>query len=163
MKKTVILTACLSNLLTHTMENPNQKKNNFFSIVLYGTIINVNKTSLYNIADNVDQIIVGKHEQQLLTCDVFGAFYQPAVVDFRGNILCKHTDDESDSDDETYKPFQEENKLKLWEKVTDKDAPSIIGVAEPYISLKGWDNNYETNKYPLLVTRYKEPITIIKM
>ncbi len=146
MKKTVILTACLSNLLTHSMENPDQNKNKFFSIVLYRTTINVSKTPLYDIANKVDQIIVGKHEQQLLTDDIFDIFYQPGIMDLRGNILCKHTDDESDSDDETYKPFQEENRSKLWEKIIEKDTPSTIGVAEPCILSHGWCNDYETKK-----------------
>jgi hypothetical protein len=61
MKKSMILTACLSTFFTHAME-----RTDHFSIVLYGTTINVSKQSLCNIANTVDIFIVGKHQQLLL-------------------------------------------------------------------------------------------------
>lgn len=142
MKKSMILTTSLLTFFTHTMENDNH-----FVIVLYGTTITLSKKSLCDVANTVNLLIIGKHEQQLLSHHTFNKFYRPGNMHYRGDILYKSKDDESASDDETYKPFQEENRSALWKNVTQEQTSStIIEVAEPCILEDGWYRDRLTGK-----------------
>jgi hypothetical protein len=159
MKNRAILITSLSIFSTHAM-----KEINHFSIKLYETTINVNKKPLYAIADNIDFIIVGKHQQQLLDHEfifeekytrfsAFNTFYQPGLIGPRDTFFAQNEDDESASDDETYKPFEEENRCKLRKKVIPKQLhQTIIEVTEPYITFDGYHRHHATN---VLLPRFR--------
>jgi hypothetical protein len=134
---------------------------NHFSIALYGTTINVSRKPLYDVAHTVEYIIVGKHQQQLLDhifnrkegcirhSPSFNKFYHPGLIHFKDSISYKHTNDESDPNDETYKPFEEENKFTLTTVIPQSESQTIIEIAEPYITSDGYYRDPISNQLKL--------------
>jgi hypothetical protein len=139
MKKSIIVAANFSFFFAHTMQ-PDQ-----FTIMLYGTTINVSKKSLHDIADTVNLIIVGKHQQQLLDYSPFAKSYNPGEMHFQPNIL--YIDNENYSDDETHYFFEEEKRISRWKTIYQHTtSTTILSVVEPRITLDGWRRNIRTNK-----------------
>jgi hypothetical protein len=173
MKKNILLIACLVILFTHPMERIDH-----FSVKLYGTIINVSKQSLRNVAGTVGCVIVGKHQQQLLdhildekqkcirNSPPFNKFYHPGLIHLQDAIFYKNENDESNSDDDTYKPFEEENKFTLTQVVPQQKGQKIVGVTEPYITLDGWYQDHLTNQlvpcFRYRKTKSRKELTLYK-
>ena len=136
MNKSLLLFTSFSFFSTHPMEQLSHD----FSIQLYGTVLNINKKHIRHIAHKVDLIILGKHEQQLLNHHhVLNKYYQPGITTLSNQIFYKDPANESDSDDETYKPFTEENRKSLFAYgMTKQPDQTIIEITEPCIPLEGW-------------------------
>lgn len=141
MKKNLLIIPSLCTILAHAMET------NSFSIMHYGTIINLTKQSLCTVVDNVDLIIVGRHEQQLLQFSSPNFAYTPGEMYYADNtIYTKNKEYDSDSDDDTYKPFAEENKKLLRQETEQKIISTIvIQIAEPRIPQIIWYRDPRTN------------------
>src|SRR5579862_5052402 len=114
MRKNIILLTCLSIFLTHTMERIDH-----FSITHCGTTINLSKKPLCTIADEVNLLLLGKHEQRLLKnpSSQFGRSFIPGRLFYPKSIFYKKNDCyDSNSDDDNYKPFSEDNRVSLCKK-----------------------------------------------
>jgi hypothetical protein len=124
----------------------------FFRIMHYGTTINLIKNSLHNADDKVDILVMGKHEQQLLGFAEFERYYQIGEINYSPYISYKENmDNESTSDDDTYKPFDEENRTKIRQNVTQKTVPNIgLIITEPRIPTNKWIRNPLTNELRLI-------------
>lgn len=142
MKKNLLIIPSLCTILAHAMET------NSFSIMHYGTIINLTKQSLSTVVNNVDLVIVGKYEQQLLQFSPPDFSYTPGKMYYADNtIYTKNKEYDSDSDDDTYKPFTEENRTLLRKGSEQKITSNIvIQIVEPRISQINWYRDPRTNQ-----------------
>src|ERR1051326_6860574 len=106
-KRMVMLLMVLSTACMQGMENENN-----WSITLHGTTINLTK-GFIGIAENkVDMIVLGRTEQKILVDPRFCASYDNCRYEWISKgcgdiniIMQKSREDESASDDDTYKNF----------------------------------------------------------
>jgi hypothetical protein len=153
MKKFLIISAYFSISLMLGMENKNQKKNNFFSIVLYKTRINVSRKSLDNI-QFCDLFITGKNDQFLLSATRnTERDYMPGSISYENRVFFKDINNENNSN--AYEFFQEELRTQSPYYITfQSERPRVLLVSEPCISSQGWHAN-ECGNPLTLIPQYK--------
>ncbi len=120
------------------MEQPDK-----FSIVLYGTTIDVSTKFLSNIV-NIDLFVAGSHEQESL-CSSTIINYPPGTISYQENIYWENKDHESNYRDNTWEFFGYENQSKKAQKNIISQPGRVRVITEPCITLKGWYNNLATN------------------
>jgi hypothetical protein len=120
-----------------------------FSITHCGTTINLSKKPLCTIADEVNLLLLGKHEQRLLKnpSSQFGRSFIPGRLFYPKSIFYKKNDCyDSNSDDDNYKPFSEDNRVSLCKKIDKKSVNNAMSITEPRISQTNWNRDNKTNQ-----------------
>jgi hypothetical protein len=151
MKKRFIIITCFLYLFIHSMEKLDQKKTNHFSIVLYGTMINVSTQSLSDIT--TERFIVGTNEQFLLNPSTCIRCYTSGKIIRYQNSFCTNTYDAHYAHDNAYEFFEEENGSKRHKNAichTTRDNQVMV-IVEPCISLNSW---YYVIKKQISVPQY---------
>jgi len=155
MKKHILLLPFLFPASIHSMETNSlleiTKKS--FNIAYCGTKINVTKKSLFEISDKVTMTIVGKHQQKMLhyyfaeNYDCIGITYFPGSP-----IYQKYEEYDSDSDDDTYKPYEpchlSDTHQHNFKKLEDKHL--ITKIIEPCITQTTLLNGQKTYLYNVM-------------
>jgi hypothetical protein len=146
MKKNMMVLACMSTAFMHGMETTT----NTLDFPIHQTIIRLTKGSMYDV-DKVDFIAVGRVQQRTLQAPNFGDLYTVGLISKVPNnmVYIKHKDDDSASDDDTYKPYDnaELEKKELWKRADKKVMQSrVLSVIEPRIRMKDF-KDWQTWSY----------------
>lgn len=141
MKKKMMVLACMSTVLMYGMENPHT-----LSFVIGSTIITLSKCRVHEVPA-VDLMVVGKVQQRMLKVrpTAYGDSHEVGLMEyddtknFNHMVYLKDGDVDSDSDDDTYKPYDmyKLGEDKLWEHAhTEYVKSRVISVLEPRIMFR---------------------------
>ena len=163
MKKSMFGLIILFIACTQAMEEVNP---NSWSITLHGTKINLNKGFIGDADDRVDVIVLGRKQQETLIepwRHIKGVRYEwlPKNAPFP-TIMKKHQDDESDSDDDTYKIFDPNalQEKELWKRASEINSKcETVRIPEPTIVQR--NNDVFEDLLVSLETCYKDILTAI--
>ncbi|HEX4068567.1 MAG TPA: hypothetical protein VHX42_00560 [Candidatus Babeliales bacterium] len=156
MKKQIVILVVIFTAYTQAMEQVNQ-----WSITLYDTKINLIKGFIGDAGDRVSAIIVGRNQQQTLREPSLGDIQDVGQCYSGQSIYKKSKDDESASDDDTYKPYEhadyssKDDTTKIWKRATEiKVAATIVAIIEPRImKTNSFDSEYNTIEVPYYINR----------
>lgn len=130
------------------MEKPDK-----FSIVLYGTTINVSTKFLSNLV-NIDLFVAGCHDQCLLkNSDTMND--KPGTILYQDHIYWKNKDNKSYYHDDTWEFFGHENRIKEAQKNVISQSAIVMVITEPHITLKGYYHDPFNTLVP--IPRYQVP------
>ena len=150
----LLATTCIQGMETDSLLEITKKS---FTITYHGTKINVTKESLFDISDKATMTVVGKHQQHMLHYYFLENYEKIGTVYFpNSTIYQKLKEYDSDSDDDTYKPYDpcclsDTEKHKL----TNRKVPEnglITKIIEPCI-LQSFFPNEQKKIYQYNVTR----------
>jgi len=161
MKKSVVIIACVTVTLLHSMEEQRRVKVTCDTVCSAGKDRESNKKIIFNISDTklelirgsivnannkVDIIVLDRSEQQRLQQPNFGDSNRIGDFENADNIIyCKNPDDESGSEEDTYRYYGTDFYQNMWknaiiEKMDTKVALVVgprIGQDSIYVSGKG--------------------------
>ena len=153
MKKNILIIACLCTALVHAMETCSLREitKNSLSMLSHGTKINLIKGSIFDPSSPMDITVVGVNQQNMLKKRSFQPKKVGKIYTFTCSIIFeKNKDDDSASDDDTYKPYPIsvdqlktgyfEQNLKFGHHKIIKS--TILNIAEPCIN-QLWELNTE--------------------
>jgi hypothetical protein len=145
MKRNMLVLMALSTACMQAMEDANS-----WSITIDKTKINVIKGFVGDAGDRVDMIVLGRRQQRRLQQPSFGDMSNVGEIDICEDhiIYRKSKDDESASDDETYKPIKIassskedmeeliETQKRLQNAIKINVKSNVIDIVEPVIRRK---------------------------
>lgn len=124
-----------------------------FNIAYCGTNIHVTKEPLFEISDKVTMTVVGKHQQKMLHYYFVENYEDIGITYFPSSpIYQKYEKYDSDSDDDTYKPYEpcclsDTHKYKLANSKKLKYSHLIAKIIEPCITQTTLLNGQKTYQY----------------
>jgi hypothetical protein len=135
MKRSMMVLACMSTVLLQGMENSDH---NTLSFLINQTTVKLTKGCMFDADGKVDLMVVGKNQQKMVKR--FNAnMIIPGMILYPETVYEKNRNDDSASDDDTYKPYMNvgfnNNNEKKWETVERKIMNSeLLKVVEPCIT-----------------------------
>lgn len=141
----MMVLACMSTVLLQGMENPDH---NTLSFLINQTTVKLTKGCMFDADGKIDLMVVGRVQQMQLQPPRFGDSLEVGrIYTVRENMIyIKNKDDESASDDDTYKPYATDeerkyvHKKEIWTNAHKKAMQSnVLSVVEPRIRMKKYD------------------------
>lgn len=141
MKKNILIITCLATTFAHGMEIIPKT----WSIISGTTTINLTRGTLSQANGKTDVMVVGRAQQKTLQVSKLGDNLKVGQINYSADCILyeKSKEDESASDDDTYKSFisSTNNKKKLWEKAQKKYiCQSLMTIIEPRIQIEHYCN-----------------------
>lgn len=156
MKKNIVMMVIAFSISMQAMENPS-----YWSITLHGTKINLTKGFIGDAGDRVDCIVLGRQQQRTLQEPSLGDLNEIGKMNFQDCIYRKSKEDESASDDDTYKPYEQadysskDEKTKIWKRTIAIEVNTdVVTIIEPRImKTSSYDSEYNTIEVPYYVNQ----------